>query len=57
VPFSLLEARTLENAVECTRRDIYAKFSRNRNGSWLSGMLKLPAAAPGADMAPAVVLQ
>ena len=57
MPFSLLEARTLEDAVGCTRGDVYAKFSRNRDSSWLSGMLELPVAAPGADVAPAIFVQ
>jgi hypothetical protein len=43
--------------VECTRRNVPAKFSRNRNGSRLHEVLKLPMAAPGADVAPAVLLQ
>ena len=43
--------------MECTRRDVPAKFSRNRNGSRLNGVLKLAVATLGADVAPAVLLQ
>jgi len=43
--------------VECTRRNVPAKFSRNRNGSRLQEVLKSAVAALGTDMAPAVFLQ
>ena len=43
--------------VECTRRDVCAKFSRDRDGSWPFGVLELPMAALGADVVPAGVLQ
>jgi hypothetical protein len=43
--------------VECTRRNVPAKFSRNRDGSRLQEVLKLAVATLGADVMPAVPLQ
>ena len=57
MPFSLLEACALKNAVECTRRDVYAKFSCNRDRSYLFRVLKLPMASSRANVVPAVLLQ
>jgi hypothetical protein len=43
--------------VECTRRDVPAKFSRNRNRSGLNEVLKLTVAALGTNVTPAALLQ